>query len=514
MTSGPAPAAVAVLPGAPAPEAVFERIAHLPYALWLDTAAPGGTRGWSFVAADPFGVLQARGGHATWLTDGGVESLPGPPLGTVAELLGRYATDAASPTPFGGGAAGFIGYEAARTLERLPPAPPADSGLPDLHLAFYDVVAGWNHRSGECLVVSTGRPERGARRHGLARDRLAAAVEWVSGASVPAPRLGGDDPGGTSPLSTRIPRRRVEGLPWLASTASRAEYEESVGRVIRRIRAGEVYQVNLSQRFCARTEATPFGLHRALRTASPAPYAAVVRVGDATVLSSSPERFLRLDRGGRVETRPIKGTRPRGADEAADAALAAELLASPKDRAENLMIVDLLRNDLSRVCRPGSVHVPALFRLESWATVHHLVSVVRGRLRDGVGPAELLAATFPSGSVTGAPKIRAMEMISELERVARGPYCGAIGYFAFDGRIDLSVAIRIVVLERGRATFHAGGGIVHDSDPAEEYLETLAKARGITSALAAVGRADVPIAPTATAPDARTTAGHVAEERR
>jgi len=253
--------------------------------------------------------------------------------------------------------------------------------------------------------------------------------------------------------------------------------------VIAAIEEGEVYQVNLSQRFTARTAAEPCALYQELRRRSPAPYGAFVRAGGASVLSTSPERFLRIRPDGSIETRPIKGTRPRGSDAEADSRLARELLASEKDRAENLMIVDLLRNDLSRICEAGTIRVPELFRLESWATVHHLVSVVQGRLRQGIEIDELLAATFPCGSVTGAPKIRAMEMIGELEHVARGPYCGAIGYFGFGGDVDLSVAIRIVVLENGRAAFHAGGGIVADSDPGEEYLETVDKARAIIEAL-------------------------------
>jgi len=309
--------------------------------------------------------------------------------------------------------------------------------------------------------------------------------------------LSGGAPPSTDPLGTAsgerrhgatgrgmlVPARPVPGHPELTSTTSESEYRRAVGEVIEAIVDGQVYQVNLSQRFSARTTASPLSLYRKLRRRSPAPYGALVRAGDASVLSTSPERFLKIRPDGSVETRPIKGTRPRGDDPDADARLGRALLDSEKDRAENLMIVDLLRNDLSRVCDAGTIRVPELFRLESWATVHHLVSVVQARLRAGVDADELLAATFPCGSVTGAPKIRAMQMIADLERVARGPYCGAIGYFGFGGHIDLSVAIRIVLLEAGRATFHAGGGIVADSDPGEEYRETVDKARAIIEVL-------------------------------
>jgi para-aminobenzoate synthetase component 1 len=276
--------------------------------------------------------------------------------------------------------------------------------------------------------------------------------------------------------------------PELRSTCSEAEYRASVARVIEAIEEGDVYQVNLSQRFTADTAPGALPLYDELRRRSPAPYGAFVRAGAACILSSSPERFLRVWPDGAIETRPIKGTRRRGRTEEEDDRLARALIESEKDRAENLMIVDLLRNDLSRVCRPGTIRVPELFRLESWATVHHLVSIVRGRLRDGVGVDRLLAATFPCGSVTGAPKVRAMELIASLERVARGPYCGALGYFGFGGHVDLSVAIRIAVLREGRATFHAGGGIVADSEPGEEYRETVDKARAIIGALHEGGR--------------------------
>jgi para-aminobenzoate synthetase component I len=272
--------------------------------------------------------------------------------------------------------------------------------------------------------------------------------------------------------------------PDIASTFTRAGYEEAVRRVVDHILAGDVFQVNISQRLSAPLPPalTPFGLFRRLQRANPAPFCAYVASAGTVVACSSPERFLRLE-GGEVETRPIKGTRPRGADPEEDDRLAAELAASEKDRAENVMIVDLLRNDLSRVCADGSVAVPQLCRVERFARVMHLVSSVTGTLRPGLGAVDLLEACFPGGSITGAPKIRAMQIIAELEPVRRGPYCGAVGHAGWDGSLDTGVVIRTLVVRDGRVTFGAGGGVVADSDPASEYEETMAKAGALIAAL-------------------------------
>ena len=247
--------------------------------------------------------------------------------------------------------------------------------------------------------------------------------------------------------------------------------------------AGDIFQANLSQRFQAPLREPPFELYRRLRRRNPAPFAAYLAFGDVTVLSASPERFLRLDPGGQVETRPIKGTRPRGLGPMHDAALGRALAESVKDRAENVMIVDLLRNDLSRVCRPGTVRVPELFALEQHPTVHHLVSTVLGELEPGADAVDLVRASFPGGSITGAPKVRAMEIIAELEPTRRGIYCGAIGYLSATGAMDTSIVIRTMVLRDGELYFQAGGGIVADSDPELEYRETLDKAAGLIATL-------------------------------
>ena len=271
----------------------------------------------------------------------------------------------------------------------------------------------------------------------------------------------------------------------LRSTFTRRGYLDAVARVREYIVAGDIFQANLSQRFQTRLPVPPFQLYQQLRQRNPAPFSAYLDFGELQVLSASPERFLRLDQERReVETRPIKGTRPRGLGPMHDAALGRALAESEKDRAENVMIVDLLRNDLSRVCRPGTVRVPELFALEHHPTVHHLVSTVVGELEPAADAIDLLRATFPGGSITGAPKVRAMEIIAELEPTQRGVYCGSIGYLSASGAMDTSIVIRTYLVLRGQVYFQAGGGIVADSDPELEYRETLDKARGLIETLA------------------------------
>jgi para-aminobenzoate synthetase component 1 len=269
----------------------------------------------------------------------------------------------------------------------------------------------------------------------------------------------------------------------LRSSFTHEAYVQAVARVRDYIVAGDIFQANLSQRFDAPILESPWTFYRRLRSHNAAPFAAFLDFPDLTVLSASPERFLRVDPGGRVETRPIKGTSPRGVGPEHDAALGLALSQSDKDRAENLMIVDLMRNDLSRVCAPGTVRVSELFALERYATVHHLVSTVVGDLAPGRDTFDLLRSTFPGGSITGAPKLRAMEIIAELEPSDRGVYCGSIGYWSLTGALDTSIAIRTAVVQGDRVYFNAGGGIVADSDPEREYRETLDKARGLIDAL-------------------------------
>ncbi|PKP76884.1 MAG: aminodeoxychorismate synthase, component I [Alphaproteobacteria bacterium HGW-Alphaproteobacteria-3] len=451
-----------------APHEFFHAFAAEPFALFLDSATAGPARDpalhgrWSFIAADPFRQLCWRHGEA------------GKPFSLLKSMLADLppVEGGEDTPPFPGGAAGFFGYGLGRTLERLPPEerPFAidDQHLPDMALGFYDTVLAFDMVERRAYIVSTGLPERApyARRKRAAlraaemRERLASPQRAMAPAPVAAPGI--------------------------FSNFTREGYERAVARVIDYIHAGDIFQANLSQRFEAMLAEgdTPYALYSRLRAASPAPFSSFFNFGEGAIVSSSPERFL-LCRNGEVETKPIKGTRQRGLTPGEDNRLAAELLASEKDRAENVMIVDLLRNDISRVCEDGSVTADKLCELESFANVHHLVSTVRGKLRKDETATGLLAACFPGGSVTGAPKRRAMEIIAELEPTARGPYCGAIGYLGADGGMDSAIAIRTMTVTGRRVTFQAGGGIVADSDPEAEYEETLAKARDMRRSLMA-----------------------------
>ncbi len=448
------------------PVALFARVADDPYAALLHSAARDARGRHSFIAADPFSLMVCHDGVVE--IDGVPARGATAPLDVVRTQMARYA-QAAFPGPalLRGGAVGYLGYEMGRHLERVP-RPPADAmDVPEMQLMLCDVVVVIDHFERRAHIVSTGHPESDDdARRARARERLAAATARFADV-MPLP-----DP----PAPRAAPR--------IAADHSREAYEASVRRVVDYILAGDVFQANLSQRFRAELPSGlgPLDLYRRLCAANPAPFAAYLKLDDVVLASSSPERFVRVS-GDRVETRPIKGTRPRGRSTAEDAALADELVASEKDRAENVMIVNLLRNDLSRVCRDGSVGVPELCALERFATVMHLVSTVTGRLRPGLGPVDLLAACFPGGSITGAPKIRAMEIIAELEPTRRGAYCGAIGYLGFDGSMDTSIVIRTLTIRGRELTFQAGGGVVAASTPGGEYEETLTKAAALVAAL-------------------------------
>ncbi len=447
------------------PLRLFAVFANDRYAALLDSALLTAERGrYAFIAAEPFRVLTSKDGAIA--LDG--ECSAGDPFEVLRRELARYPLHArAGLPPLQGGAVGYFGYELAQHLERVPLARADDMRFPDLALGFHDVIVAFDHRERRAWILSSGLPEADpVKRRERAMERLdAIGARLATAGQLPRPSA-------------------PQAAPAIASNFTRAEYEAVVQRVVDYILAGDIFQANLSQRFTAPLPAglTAFDLYRRLRGLNPAPFAAFLRHDDVVVASASPERFIRL-REGVVETCPIKGTRPRGATPAEDRVLADELLASEKDRAENVMIVDLLRNDLSRVCLDGSVEVPRLCALESFATVHHLVSTITGELRPGMTAVDLLAASFPGGSITGAPKIRAMEIIAELEPTRRGPYCGSIGYLGFDGSMDTSIVIRTYAVKDGVVTFQAGGGIVADSDPAAEYEETLDKARALIAAL-------------------------------
>lgn len=436
---------------APDPVATCARCLDLPHLVFLDSAAAAHRDGrYSFLAADPVAVVQAP-----------------PEEQTLAAARALLAPHRVAPIPglppFQGGIAGYVGYDWGAAQERVARAAPAVA-VPDVVLGLYDWVIAWDHEQARAWIISTGIGDGGrGSGDGWAHQRLAMVRRHLDGDQM--------DP-------SLVPRPSSPPV----SNFSRAEYEAAVDRVRAYIAAGDVFQVNLAQRFAAPFYGSPFALYQRLRARTPAPFAAYIASGDVAIASASPERFLRLT-GGHVEARPIKGTRPRGATAAEDAALAAALVASEKDRAENVMIVDVLRNDLGRVCRWGTVTVPELAVLESHPTVHHLVSTVAGTLAPERDAFDVLAAAFPGGSITGAPKVRAMQIIAELERGARGPYCGAIGYFSASGDMDLSIVIRTCVAANGTVSYQVGGGITAESDPAAEYLETLDKGAALYDAL-------------------------------
>lgn len=448
------------------PPAAFAALRGLPAPVFLDSARAEPRLGrWSYVAADPFLVLQAKDGRITL----GERSFTGDPFAVLQRALRHYATghDAGIPVPFQTGAIGYLAYDLCHALERLPHPASDDMAFPDLILGLYDTVLAFDQLERRAWVLSSGWPEttpaaRMHRRHARLDDFAAR----LGSAMLPEP--------------PSLPPGEVA----IRSNFTRSAYEAAVRQVVEYILAGDIFQANFTQRFMAELPEglEPFDLYLRLRARNPAPFAAFLDFGGTVIASASPERFLELE-DGRVETRPIKGTRPRGRTPEEDERLGRELLASEKDRAENVMIVDLLRNDLSRVCRDHTVLTPEICVLESFATVHHLVSTVTGELKEGMDAVDLLRATFPGGSITGAPKIRAMEIIAELEPTRRGPYCGAIGWLGFDGWMDTNITIRTYAMKGRTVTFQAGGGIVADSDPAAEYEESLAKARALIEAL-------------------------------
>jgi para-aminobenzoate synthetase component 1 len=447
------------------PAALFAPFAADPWGALLDGRGDDALARYSVAAVEPFGVLLAGDDAVTWngrrLAEG--------PLQALRRRLEEYVIEPLPGLPPGqGGAVGLLGYELGRRLEDVPAASGRPAWVPDLALLFCDVVVCADRLERRAFVCSSGLPERDARTRAA---RARARARHVLGRLRAGPQ---------APPEPASPAERVE----IVSDVTRAAYERAVADVIERILNGDVFQVNLSQRFTAPLPRglTALDLHRRLAAGGAAPYAGLLRLGDASVVSASPERFLHVS-GGRVDTRPIKGTRPRGSDPAADRRLARELEASVKDRAENVMIVDLLRNDLSRVCEDGTVEVPRLCALERTPTVMHLVSTVTGRLRPDRDLVDLVAACFPGGSVTGAPKIQAMRIIAELEPVRRGAYCGSLALVGFDGTLESSVAIRTMTVRRGRVAFPAGGGITAASEPAAEYEETLHKAAGLRAAL-------------------------------
>ncbi len=462
---------IEVLPKPPGAAAAFEAIKDRPFSFFLDSGMdPGNLGRFSFIGSDPFLVLKSKGKRISVGESGREAWRPGDPFDVLRSLLAKYSLDhSETPVPFNGGVVGYFSYDLCHLIERLPSRAIDDLQLPETCLGFYDIVAAFDNLQGRGYIISTGFPEtEDTRRIGRAKERLAEFRSLIE----------------TAESGRRHEAILVEAADHLklCSNFARDEYIRAVQKAREYIIAGDVFQVNLSQRFETELKVPPYELYKRLRHVNPAPFACYFSTDDVIVAGSSPERFLHLS-GDVVETRPIKGTRPRTSDPGESEAMAMELLSSAKDRAENVMIVDLERNDLGRVCVYGSVKVKELAALERFPTVFHLTSTVTGRLRPGMDRIDLVRATFPGGSITGAPKVRSMEIIDELEPTRRSVYTGSVGYLGYDGRMDLNIVIRTFLIKGKRAYFQVGGGIVYDSKPDGEYQETLDKARGLIAAL-------------------------------
>jgi para-aminobenzoate synthetase component 1 len=487
----PSGALVAELTPDMAAPAVFDALAKLPHALFLDSAVtdppeqppPDGPAAprlgrYSFLAADPIHTV-----HVPWQEGNGAAAVE-QALAALRTLLADLACGTIPGLPpFQGGVAGLLSYECGLARLGLPPPQQRLTAAPLLALHVYDVVFAFDHDAGRGWIISQGVPARGpAARRRRASERLDAMLQLLD--APPTEPLFAVSPAGR-PSENLFPSHPLPTHPRVFSTHTRDSYLRMVAAGIEFVRAGDIFQVNLAHQLATAARLDPADLYRTARRLNPAPFAGYFHAGEVALASMSPERFLQVERGT-VRMHPIKGTRRMIASPEADLFAGEDLGSSDKDRAENVMIVDLVRNDLSRVCRPETVRVEALCRLERYRYVQHLVSIVAGRLRPGLQALDAVDAAIPGGSVTGAPKHRACEIISELEGVARGPYCGALGYVGFDGTADFNLLIRTFVVAPGTISFAVGGGITHRSDPAAEYDETLHKAEGMLRVLDAL----------------------------
>jgi para-aminobenzoate synthetase component 1 len=403
--------------------------------------------------------------------------------------ISRYSSSAISELPpFQGGLAGYLSYDLAQELEQLPHPPTDELRWPAAVVGLYAVVIAWDHEQQRAWLISHGWDQAGNVSEALARERMQRWLQLSTATSEQVDSVLKSWPVSTRPqLAQTVPipvpkSAKTTHLEGVYSNFNRSEYLAAVAKIVEYIKAGDVFQVNLTQRLLAKQIESSVNLYLKLRVANPATFAGYYDLGDGQLLSASPERFLQVQERV-VETRPIKGTRPRSHLPEADLFQGDELLASAKDRAENVMIVDLLRNDLSRVCESNSVRTTELCRLEVYEYVQHLVSVVQGRLEASTGIGDLLTATWPGGSITGAPKIRAQQIITELEQLARGPYCGSLFYWGANGQVDLNLLIRTILVQQGWCQFSVGGGITAASEPEAEYAETWHKAKGLLRAI-------------------------------
>lgn len=462
------------------PLSAFLRLRPGPYAFLLESVEGGEKWArYSFLGSDPFMIFTAKGNQIILRkANGRAERLPGGnPFRALRDLLARFHAVAVPGLPrFQGGAVGYIAYDMVRHCERLPKIARDDLGLPDAVFLLTDSLLVFDNLRHRLLVIANAHLEKTDpasldRAYNAAQVKIKALLAKLSRPARTPPPL-------VLPAAEALLALGEEGFE---STLDQAAFMERVKRAKEYIACGDAYQIVVSRRLETRLKADPFRVYRALRTINPSPYLFFLRLGKTTIVGSSPEVLVRVEEG-RVEERPIAGTRPRGADEAEDARIEAELRRDPKERAEHIMLVDLGRNDVGRVATLGSVEVSEFMGVERYSHVMHLVSHVRGRLAPGRDALDVLEACFPAGTVTGAPKIRAMQIIEELEPVRRGPYAGAVGYVSYSGNLDSCITIRTIVCHSDRASVQVGAGIVADSDPKAEWLETMSKARGLVLA--------------------------------
>lgn len=446
--------------------------------LVLDSARQSSSQGhFSYLMCNPLTRTQIQ--NAELGTD---------PFALMREVQARHRVESVPGLPpFQGGFAGLLSYELGRCWEDFPRAPQDEFQLPDFAVGFYDWVVAWDHHQHRAWLIVQGFDEslnsqcyeRATQRCQSVKARIDSVLFDRSSRIDPLPQWNTEPPLPREAISSAFP---LEGYPHIFSNFSKQQFQDHVARIIEYIYAGDIFQANFSHRLLSQTTTHPAELYLNLRSKNPAPFAGYFGWEDWAVLSASPERFLNVS-GNEVETRPIKGTRRRKYVPEADLLTRDELRESEKDQAENVMIVDLLRNDLSRVCLPGSIRVPHLCSVETYETVQHLVSEVRGQLKPDQTVWDLLAASFPGGSITGAPKVRSMEIIAELEPTVRGPYCGCLFYAGLNGEFDSNILIRTFTVRKGWIQFPVGGGIIAQSQPRLEYEETLHKAAGMIAAL-------------------------------
>ncbi|WP_037029290.1 aminodeoxychorismate synthase component I [Psychrilyobacter atlanticus] len=431
------------------------------YPFFLDSGMDSQKLGrYSFIGVDPFLMIKSEGSKIRLEEDGKIETIDGNPLDILQEKLDLYKIER-EEIPFVGGGVGYFSYELAHLMEKLPNTVNKEVDIPEMVMGFYDGIVIIDHRDDKKYIGAIGF-----------KENIEEIIKKIENSIKEYEKN----------LKIKEIKKQILKNREISSNMTEDYYLSSIKKLKDYIYSGDIYQVNFTQRFECDFEGDSNELYKNLKSINPAPFAAYLNFGEGEIISSSPERFIKLT-DGIIETRPMKGTRPRGKSEAEDKKLKEELVNSEKDRAELLMIVDLMRNDISRVAETGSVKVTELFHLEEYATVLQMVATIQGKLKGELSAVDIIKSTFPGGSITGAPKIRAMEIIDELETTTRNIYTGSIGYLGFDGNMDLNIAIRTIVLKDKKAYFQVGGGIVWDSDPHEEYEESLVKGRALVKAL-------------------------------